>query len=133
MRIPVTCPSCGKNGTLPETMRSQRIKCPGCQQPFVVSPANAGAQSLAGLHATMSEDDDDQPYDVRPLRRASTHQARAATSEATPTTLFLGLGIGAVVSVVLAVVAMLILQKPDGKPDRVADSQSTVAPADSPK
>jgi hypothetical protein len=130
MRIPVICPSCGKNGTLPETMRGHRIKCPGCHQPFVVSAANAGTQSLTGLHAAMTEDDDDQPYDVRPLRRASTHQARAATSQATPTTLFVGLGIGAALSVVLAVVALLMLQKPDAKPDRVVDAHATVTPAD---
>jgi hypothetical protein len=87
---------------------------------------------LTASHAAALDDDDDMPYDIQPLRRTSTSTSpQAVPSSAVPATLFVGLGIGAACSVLLAVVIMLVLQQPSEKPTRLAERQTTAAPADS--
>jgi S1-C subfamily serine protease len=129
MRISVTCPFCDKNGTLPDAMRGQRIKCAGCHQPFVVGPSNSEMRLPAALDMAVREEDHGT-YEVRSLRRASTDPSlQPAPSSSTSIPVYVGLGIGAMCGLVLTGVCILMLSGPD-KPKREAEPEalaSTVA------
>lgn len=132
MRISVICPSCDKTGTLPEAMRGQRVTCRGCHHPFMVGIATPAPKPSTASHAAVLDDDDDMPYDIQPLRRTSTRSSTsAAQTSSVPATLFVGLGIGAACSVLLAVVILLVLGDSGQKPTRLAERQTTAAAADS--
>jgi S1-C subfamily serine protease len=135
MRIPVTCPYCEKKGTLPEAMRGQRIKCAGCHQAFVVAAAKSEAKpSAASLAAMLNEDQD--TYDVRPLRRASGRQSpQSVPSSSMSPTAYAGIGVGAVCALLLAVVIILLLSKPNDRPrDELAPRELVVeSPEPAPK
>ena len=95
MRISVTCPFCGKKGSLPDAMRGQRVKCANCHQPFVVGgTTKPAAQPAAGLLAALL-DDDEARSEVRPLPLASTRRSVQPEPSGSPSpAVYVGIGIG---------------------------------------
>ena len=109
MRISVICPSCDKQGTLPEAMRVSG-DMPGMSSSIHGRYPTPAPKPSTASHAAVLDDDDDMPYDIQPLRRTSTRSSTsAAQTSSVPATLFVGLGIGAACSVLLAVVILLVL------------------------
>ena len=82
MRISVTCPSCDKQGTLPEAMRGQRVTCAGMPSSIYGWLSTPAPKRPTASHAAVLDDDDDMPYDIQPLRRA----AARSSSQASPST-----------------------------------------------
>src|SRR5258707_4640732 len=56
MSLPFTCPSCGRNGRLPESFTGDRVKCPACQ---TISPVS---RTIKDIHQVIP------PEPSRPTR-----------------------------------------------------------------
>ena len=133
MRILVICPSCANKGTLPEAMRGQRIKCARCHESFVVGTLKPEAKSSPGLLAAMLEEDGGAVV-VRPVPLASTRRsAQPEPSSSTSPAVYAAIGIGGVCALLLAVVAILLLNPSTEKPNRVSQNVAIVPPPDPPE
>jgi S1-C subfamily serine protease len=127
MRISVTCPFCDQTGEIPEAMRGQRIKCAHCHQQFMVSLSKAERTTAPRLHGE-ALDLDPATYDVRSLRRASTDRSPETVSAgSTSTTVYVGLGIGAVCGLLLTG-AFVIMLSGRGEPKREAEREAFAPP-----
>jgi hypothetical protein len=126
MRIPVTCPFCKKQGTVPEAMSGKRVTCRGCHRSFAVGASKCEPKPSTGLLAAML-DDDGGAYDVQPLRRVSTNPSRQSVpSSAMSPTVYAGLGIGAVCGLLMTGVFLHLLFQEPAKPHREEQRDAVV-------
>jgi hypothetical protein len=64
MSIPVQCPHCGYSGGVAAALAGRRVRCPECDEPFLVAPLElAASDPTPGLSFAFLDEDGDVSLD----------------------------------------------------------------------
>ncbi len=120
MNISILCPTCGRTGRVPESAEGRRVVCPACNNRFVLQrvPGN-GSEPIPGP----VPEPELEPEPIHPERlgvpRPSAPPFHPPPAPALPGWVVPVLGGGGLVLVgLVALVAVLLLRKPEGPPAR---------------
>lgn len=108
MTIRVRC-DCGKLLQVRDELEGKRVRCPGCEEPVLVTAGSPAVRK--GRPARDADEEDDEPED-RPARKKAGKRRKGSNGA-----LWLGLGGGAAALALVAVVVVVLVSR-SGKKDK---------------